>query len=260
MDLKWFGRNLKSAWHHSQSTFDFIKQLHWHYSHRILSPRSFEIGFQYPEPVGRCRLIVRANKGSDVFVQGEVFEHQYYRLPLAHAPQSILDLGANAGFTAVYFSRIYPRAQIACVEPIESNLAVLRGNLKLNNVNATVFSSAVALSDGVAQMELQEKDCEHRVVESADVEPAGKRVQVRTQCIPTILRELGWERIGLLKVDIEGYEKTLFSGACEWVNLVDNMCIECHEGFSETDLKRIASDFGFSKPRRLEGTWLLERD
>ena len=65
--------------------------------------------------------------------------------------------------------------------------------------------------------------------------------------------------IGLLKVDIEGYEEVLFAGDCPWLLAVDALCIECHGGFGEEDLCRIAQRYGFLEPRRLPGIWYLGR-
>jgi hypothetical protein len=61
-------------------------------------------------------------------------------------------------------------------------------------------------------------------------------------------------------MDIEGYEAVLFSSPTPWLNLVDTLCIECHDGFGEADLERLAREYGFSRPRALPGIWLLTRD
>src|SRR5262245_22207843 len=101
--------------------------------------KELTIGFRYPEPIGNIQLLLRANVGSDGFIHGEVFEHEYYRLPLLAPPKTILDLGANIGLTAVYFSRLFPMAALACVEPVPENLRVLARNLELNAIRATVI-------------------------------------------------------------------------------------------------------------------------
>ncbi len=250
---------MKSAWRFSSRPSDFIKRLVWNYSRRFSSPRVFTIGFTYPPPIGRCHLAVRANDGSDAFIHGEVFEHQCYSFSLASAPISILDLGANAGFAALFFSRRYPLAKIACVEPIENNLVILRKNLKLNNVNASVFAAAVGTSDGSVQMEINKMDYGHRVVEGTEIAAGNEQIQVRAMSIPSILRELGWARIGLLKIDIEGHEGKLLSNNCQWLELVDNICIECHQDFGQDDLVRLANLYKFSAPECLRGIWLLRR-
>jgi FkbM family methyltransferase len=139
-----------------------------------------------------------------------------------------------------------------------SNLTVLRRNLELNGVNATVFPGAIDAGDGHLFMEVEHMDYGHRVADLARA-PANNKVEVTAYSIPTLVRRLGWERIGLLKVDIEGHEKVLLSGDAGWAHLVDAMCVECHEGFGERDLEDFARRFGFRPPKRLPGIWLLER-
>jgi hypothetical protein len=63
----------------------------------------------------------------------------------------------------------------------------------------------------------------------------------------------------LLKVDIEGHEKALFTSDCDWLNFVGAMCIECHPGFGETEVRALAERFGFLSSRQLSGIWLMAR-
>ena len=107
-------------------------------------------------------------------------------------------------------------------------------------------------------MELATKDYGHKVA-GAVAAAGANHVQVEGLSITTILGRLRWERVGLLKVDIEGYESTLFAGDCAWLLRVDSMCIECHEGFGEGELSQLARRFGFQAPKRLAGVWLLRR-
>ncbi len=202
--------------------------------------------------------MVRANGGSDAFILGEVFDHEYYQLGLSFSPATILDLGANAGFTAVYFSRHYPDARIAAVEPIEDNLRILRHNTAANAPSVEIVAAAASIKDGSAFMELAKSDYGHKIFDG-DSASRAKTVLVKVMTIPSMLRHLAWDRIGLLKMDIEGHEKILFSGDCEWLRAVDAMCIECHDGFGEPDLLGLAKQFGFLPPRRLPGIWLLVR-
>jgi FkbM family methyltransferase len=239
---------------------DFSRQLLWVYSTKLgQCGKERTIGFRYAYPIGHVRLSVRANAGADAFIHGEVFEHEYYRLPLPFGPATILDLGANIGLTAVYFGRLFPGAQLACVEPVPSNVLLLKRNLELNGVRATVFAAAVHDQDGSVEVELDAKDYGHRVVDGPS-NASGSRLNVAAITIPTILQQLGWERIGLLKVDIEGHEKVLFSKHCDWLSRVEAICIECHEGFGGTDLDKLAQKYDFAAPRKLPGIWLLTRE
>ncbi len=50
--------------------------------------------------------------------------------------------------------------------------------------------------------------------------------------IPGIMKRFGLERIGLLKIDIEGTEKELFTATdLTWLELVDRISIELHDLF-----------------------------
>ena len=46
------------------------------------------------------------------------------------------------------------------------------------------------------------------------------RLRVRQFTVPELLLALGWEGIDVLKIDIEGYEKTLFHGNNAWLSRV----------------------------------------
>jgi FkbM family methyltransferase len=124
-----------------------------------------------------------------------------------------------------------------------------------------VFPSAISIADGYLEMELNDKDYGHKV---AGIEYGkkltGKTIKVEALSIPTLLQRLGWSRISLLKVDIEGYEAILLKEHCNWLSLVDSICIECHGGYGEKNLRDLANKWSFSSPRLLPGTWLLLRE
>ncbi len=261
MNPRWLVRNLWTSWRYRASLADFVRRVLFIYSSKLpslLRRAGWIIGFRYPAPIGNVRLLLRDNGGSDLFIQSEIFEHEYYRVPLASSPATILDLGANIGLATVYLGRLFPGAELACVEPVPDNIRLLVRNLDLNAVHATVIPAAVDASDGRLTMELQVRDYEHKIA-AAGARSSRPTVDVDGISVPTILQRLGWDRIGLLKVDIEGHEAALLARNCDWLNRVDAMCIECHDGFSEADLAVWAREFGFAEPQRLPGTWFMHR-
>lgn len=261
MDLRSLVGNARVAWRRRASPRDLVRGLGWLYSHRLprrLRPQTWTIGFRYPAPLGALRLCVRSNDGADAFIHSEIFEHEHYRLPLERAPDTILDLGSNIGFAATYFGRRYPAAAIACVEPWPDNLRLLARNLELNGVTAIVFPAAIHNCDGRVLLEPAERDYAHRIVTAAGG-AARARLEVEAVSMPTILRRLGWDRIGLLKVDIEGHEAVLFDGDCTWLAQVDAMCIEWHVANGPARLADLARRFGFTEPRQLPGAWFMSK-
>jgi FkbM family methyltransferase len=258
----WFLRNVATSWRHGASLADVVRNLLLSYSAKLppgIRRDEWTIGFRYPKPIGDIRLLLRANGGADAFTHSEVFEHQYYRLPLQRPPATILDLGANIGLSAIYFARTFPGARLACVEPVAENLQVLVANLKLNGVQAEVISAAVDVTDGMVWMERSKMDYAHRLAARPGPSSAGY-FEVPAISVTSILRHLGWSRIGLLKVDVEGHERKLLSDDCDWLQLVDSMCLEYHEELGESELTRLAMRFRFLTPKRLPGAiWFLTR-
>jgi len=257
MDLQKLRENAAVAWSGRASAADFARRMAWLYGDKnpaTLEPREWTIRFRYPDPIGHLRLHLRANNGADAFVHSEVFECQYYRLSLRSAPATILDLGANIGLSAIYFARRYPQSRIACVEPVPENLKLLIRNLRDNTVEADVIAAAIDAKDGVVAIERGAADYGHRIA------AAPVSLEVASVSVPSILRRLGWDRIGLLKIDIEGHESVLLSQACEWLADVDALCVEYHHDFAEAELGRLARQFGFLPPSRLPGEiWFLTR-
>jgi FkbM family methyltransferase len=221
---------------------------------RNLSRTSREriIAFRYPQPTGFLRLALRANGGVDCFHHCEVFEREYYRLPLGRTPATVLDVGAGIGLTAVYFSRLFPQARLACVEPDPESLCVLARNLSLNGVRARGFQAAVRAADG----QLLIKQGAKYVVPPATFSSG---LYAMTTSIPAIIASLGWDRIGLLKVDLPGAEADLLSDPGDWINLVDVLCIKSQSRFGDVEFRELASRFGFLPPRQRGAIWLLMR-
>lgn len=205
-------------------------------------------------------MIVRCNNGADAFVFSEVFENRCYEVPLPWTPSTILDAGANIGFATVYFARRFPAAKIACVEPMPDNLKLLRENIAGNDVTSTVFAAALSIVDGPVTMQAAEKDYSHKVAEINFGPPAsGGTINVEGVTVASVMSKMNWKSIDLMKIDIEGYEAILLQQNCEWLSRVRAICIECHEGFGESNLRQIAHDNGFMPPRLLNGLWLLIR-
>jgi len=261
MDPVWLMRNTATAWRRSAGFYNFVRYLTWIYGPKLgLAGREFTISLRYPNPLGEIHLCLRVNRGADAFILGEVFEHGYYRLPFKIPPSTVLDLGANIGLTAIYFARQFPRSAIACVEPFPANIQLLDRNLHMNAIEAQVFPVAIDIQDGYVSLERHKYDYGHRIVNS-NTAGAGELMDVPTITIPTLMKRMGWDRIGLLKVDIEGHEKVLFSRDCDWLNRVDAICIEWHGERleAEQELTAIAHQFGFTEPKLLSDIWFMDR-
>ena len=178
-------------------------------------------------------LALRVN-GFDFDVLEEMFVDRVYEVAVSPV-RRILDLGANVGISAAFFSALYPDAEIACVEPVADNLAVLRENVALNHLRATILPVAVGASEGHLDILLREDPRQNAPIggQFRDVS-AEKIVRVEMKPVERILSELGWETVDLVKIDIEGGEKSVLGSHREWLSRVRSIVGEGHLGYPYT--------------------------
>jgi FkbM family methyltransferase len=174
---------------------------------------------------------------SDMDVFRQVFvDREYESVHPRETVETILDCGANVGYTSVYFLNKYPDARVVAVEPDPENARICRMNLAPYGDRAQVVVGAVwshpatltlvqnAYRDGrawatqVRQMD-PERDCAETSLTAFD--------------IPALMHRLGCDQVDILKVDIERSEAILFGGACQWLKHVKNIAIELHDAECE---------------------------
>lgn len=261
MDIKALIKNITYSLKSTAGIHNAVKNVFWLYKkHPLWGYKQTQITFKYKPPINKIKLRLRFNAGSDAFILSEVFEHNCYQTPLTDDVTTIVDLGANAGFTAIYFSKIFPKAIIACVEPIPGNIEVLKKNIALNNVNAIIIQSAVTVDDKAITMEIGDKDYGGKI---HDI-PFGKTMAngtltVNGYSMDTIMKKSGFDKIDLLKIDIEGYEGVLFSTNTSWLEKVNAIIMEIHEGVSIEAIKSVTLPYGFTTITQQHGNWILTK-
>ena len=191
---------------------------------------------------GNLWLSIRPN-GVDCGTLADVFDRRLYDLS-ASGVRRVLDLGGNIGAATLFFASRFPEAEFACVEPFPGNLAVLRETIRVNRIRATVFDGVVGTDAGEADLDV---GCNPDAFSLTPAEASAERLRVRQFSVPELLDALGWDRIDLLKIDIEGYEKTLFRRNNAWLNRVRFIIGEAHGhvGYEIGDVRADLVPFGF---------------
>jgi FkbM family methyltransferase len=179
----------------------------------------------------------------DFFAFQEIFVYHYYDHPLGE-PATILDLGANCGFATLLLAARYPGARIASVEPHPANLAALRSNLQLNGVPATIIAGAATRDDGPITLFVK-KSLDHTLMPGGRANPENA-ITVCVFSIPTLINQLGWDHIDVLKIDIEGYERILFADRPAWLGQVSRIIGEFHRAYGIEAVRSDLLPFGFT--------------
>jgi FkbM family methyltransferase len=173
---------------------------------------------------------------SDISVFNGIFRWLEYGWELER-PRTIIDGGAYIGLSAIYFTIRYPGVRVIAVEASELNFDLLVRNTSafpnIEPVNAALWpepGSLVLTDPGTGLWGLQVKALAGAPDTATDPAREGAAL-VRAITIGDIIRDHGLDKIDLLKVDIEGAEKELFSEPGPWLDQVDAICIELHDWF-----------------------------
>lgn len=213
-----------------------------------------EFGFRLMrgEP-GKHRVSVKARSGpfkatislrrgtSDISVFAQVFlENGYgmkhlkrwheindtYNRILRQGSPLILDLGANIGLASLYFAKNWPKAKIIAVEPERANYDLMCNNVsQLENVRPVY--AAVAGEDGAVKIVNPENEAWSARTEIA---AEGLAESVRALSVRSLVEMAPEGSIPFIaKIDIEGFERNLFSTNTDWVASFPIVILEPHD-------------------------------
>jgi FkbM family methyltransferase len=124
----------------------------------------------------------------------------------------VIDVGANVGHVSLLLADLVGGKNIVAFEPAPLAFCRLSENWTLNNLpKDKLFNMAVGASPGVVFIENDDHPTTTLQVSEA---PAGARsVRVPLVRLDDYRREWEGHAVGLLKIDVEGYEPAVFDGA-----------------------------------------------
>jgi FkbM family methyltransferase len=176
-----------------------------------------------------------ANTWISHYVCTEILKGRTYPpIEFVDGVQMIVDVGANVGASAVYFSRLYPRATVHACEPGAAAYALLRENTQdLPNV----FTWQIGLHDhdGTGALYAGIDDgVTSSLVPSTFTSDSAETVELRST--RDWLDENNVERVDLLKVDTEGSEIPILRSFGDRLASVKVFYVEAH---SDADRRKI---------------------
>jgi FkbM family methyltransferase len=135
--------------------------------------------------------------------------------------KTILDCGANIGDETMRFALHHPSAEIISVEADPENYKILNSNFqdvsRVTAVNAAVWDS---------DTELYVFKNPNGNPESSWVSEKPSATPIKALQIQSLINLRGWKEIDILKLDVEGAEKQIFSGNTEWLKCVNCLIFE----------------------------------
>lgn len=161
----------------------------------------------------------------------------YHRPPTGLKAKVIFDLGAYVGYTAWDFLRLYPKAEIYCIEPDPDNFELMRLNLL---ERTSIYATCGAISDYDGLGSLQGEHYNAKKISSID---GDVDVWTLDKFIGSI------EKIDFIKFDIEGAERYVFESGGDWPKKTKCLTVELHDGYTKGEAAEDLSKLGFPNIR-----------
>ena len=186
-------------------------------------------------------LKIRNENSSDILVFEQIFNFQEYAIvssfvklnQIAIKEKIIIDAGANVGYTSVYFVNYFESSKIFAIEPSSENAKVYQENLAiLNNYkNIHLYQKALSHKKNISySLGKDFRDCKDwSFTTISDLKGAIEGITIEE-----LIEEHKLEYISLLKLDIEGAERFIFSSECnlDFLKITEVLSIEIHDEFN----------------------------
>ena len=147
-------------------------------------------------------------------------------------PKFIIDGGAYAGYSSIFFSLVYPDARVAAVEPESDNFELLKMNVehypKIKPLNLALWSHET-------QLEIVNPDQEtdsFMTQKISDPENQKDRALTQSVTIEQIFKASDSDFIDILKLNVNGAEREIFSEDSHyqsWLPYTKVLIIELHD-------------------------------
>jgi FkbM family methyltransferase len=146
--------------------------------------------------------------------RGVSIAEQEFLTRFAFREGAIIDIGANLGLFSLVARTVMPQRRIVAFEPAPSTFRALSANVARNGAsNIECRQAAVSDRDGTVSFVLRENARANSSIAAPGAATGAATVDVPCLTLDSFTSEAGIDRIGLLKVDVEGFEAAVFAGA-----------------------------------------------
>ncbi len=178
----------------------------------------------------RHKIRLRKSR-SDRIVFSHVFLEGHYDLDrimvLREDAKVIVDAGSNIGLVSVLYANRYPNALIISVEPESDNFELLKTNTSRYQ---RIIPLKAALWNENAILNISETGSGSMGYMVSTDRSSDRNRQTGGITIDQIMKDYGIQTIDILKIDIEGAEKEVFSSNHDsWLSRTRIIIIELHD-------------------------------
>lgn len=198
----------------------------------------------------RLRLRLRSSAAhlyTDVNVLRQVCD-DYFRIPacVPRPGELVIDAGANVGCYTLVAALLEPTARLHAFEPLSSAYASLATNCRINALTGRVVANRAALGSETAELELRRTGEGGQGTLARDLVIDGDYWSEMTPVVPLdrYVADAGLRTPDIIKLDVEGYEVELATGAVNTLRNVRLLIAEWHSPERLQELMRATGDAG----------------
>jgi len=197
--------------------------------------------------------ILLSKKWGDLQTLKEVFCEDYYFNKFIDLKKisTIADLGGHKGYVSLLYAGLIPNIKIVSLEPEEENYLIFEENIKNNSLkNAiTLLKNAIWSKDCTKTFYKTKNYSAGHTLYKTHLEQQEKIAhEVKCLSLSSVLKKSGFNKIDLLKIDVEGAEyEVLFKLEKSILRNIKYILIECHriDNNSDQDIKEFLEKNGF---------------
>jgi len=211
-----------------RNLLDYTKEFGLFSAVLLILQRKFHCKMIKVKPKGIKHWVYCRNGTSDFAVLRQVIGKRECAFHLNASPSTIIDAGANVGYSSVLFANLWRNARIIAIEPEEENFNLLLKNTSfypnIECVKAAIWSKSAILK-------LKNENAlafSYQYGEQTPCENGASEVEAFT--VQEICRKFSIDTLDLLKIDIEGGEMEILKNSeSDWHQDADAIAIELHE-------------------------------
>ncbi len=212
--------------------------------------------------LGELRVIVDSSR-HEIFPYWELWHEDVYELlPQFRATEDacVVDVGGNVGFYAIRQALRAKRGRVLTFEPSPTVFHRLQRNIEAHHQKlANVTAVNLAIGDASGTVPLFESPMSiHSRVETGKTD---QTIDVPCRRLDTVLESFGVERVNILKIDTEGYERAVLFGGTSILPKTERIVLEMHERSAQDKrvIDAMLRRFGFHEVAQNHRVFYYER-
>ena len=215
----------------------------------LLPPEDAEFDLPIPPHPTKVSLRYRETLGLSSLLYGtfELAELNFVNRYLKPGDKA-MDIGANVGiFSVVMGATVGSEGRVFSFEPVATNVLRLEKNLRKNALeNVQIFAVALGALNGHMNLRMATDPAYPSLHEVQDGFGSGADVSIEVRTLDDVWEELGFPRIALVKIDVEGAEMDVLRGAASFLATCrPTLLVEANSARELASLRTHLCDIGY---------------